>query len=83
MPGTSPTRTGSRGRPRQSEGAQRGDLDVVIAQMQASGVEVIQEPAKQPYGVRDCAFRDPAGNLIRINALPLVGHGRRSSRWSR
>jgi hypothetical protein len=35
--------------------------------LQASGAEVVQEPIKQPYGVSDCAFRDPAGNLIRIN----------------
>jgi uncharacterized glyoxalase superfamily protein PhnB len=32
----------------------------------ASGAEVVQEPAEQPYGVRDCAFRDPAGNMVRI-----------------
>ena len=35
----------------------------------ASGAEVVQEPTDQPYGVRDCAFRDPAGNLIRIQEL--------------
>jgi catechol 2,3-dioxygenase-like lactoylglutathione lyase family enzyme len=35
--------------------------------LQARGAEVVQEPTEQPYGVRDCAFRDPAGNLIRIN----------------
>jgi len=44
-------------------------LDDVFAQVQASGAEVVQEPTEQPYGVRDCAFRDPAGNLIRINEL--------------
>ena len=43
------------------------DLDDVFARVQASGAEVVQEPIDQPYGVRDCAFRDPAGNLIRIN----------------
>jgi catechol 2,3-dioxygenase-like lactoylglutathione lyase family enzyme len=43
------------------------DLDGVFARLQASGAEVVQEPIEQPYGVRDCAFRDPAGNLIRIN----------------
>jgi catechol 2,3-dioxygenase-like lactoylglutathione lyase family enzyme len=43
------------------------DLDGVFGQLQASGAEVVQEPTEQPYGVRDCAFRDPAGNLIRIN----------------
>lgn len=43
------------------------DLDATFDKLQASGAEVIQEPTKQPYGVRDCAFRDPAGNHIRIN----------------
>ncbi len=43
------------------------DLDGVFEQLQASGADVVQEPIEQPYGVRDCAFRDPAGNLIRIN----------------
>jgi catechol 2,3-dioxygenase-like lactoylglutathione lyase family enzyme len=47
-----------------------GDLDGVFAQLQASGADVVQEPIDQPYGVRDCAFRDPAGNLIRINQQP-------------
>jgi catechol 2,3-dioxygenase-like lactoylglutathione lyase family enzyme len=42
------------------------DLDGVFARLQASDAEVVQEPTEQPYGVRDCAFRDPAGNLIRI-----------------
>lgn len=46
------------------------DLDGTFARLEASGAEVLQEPADQPYGVRDCAFRDPTGNLIRINALP-------------
>ena len=45
------------------------DLDGVFARLQASGGDVVQEPTEQPYGVRDCAFRDPAGNLIRINEL--------------
>jgi len=45
------------------------DLDGTFAKLQASGAEVVQEPTEQPYGVRDCAFRDPAGNHIRINAL--------------
>lgn len=35
--------------------------------VEASGVDIIQEPMDQPYGVRDCAFRDPSGNLIRMN----------------
>ncbi len=42
------------------------DLDGTFERLQASGAEVVQEPVEQPYGVRDCAFRDPAGNLIRI-----------------
>jgi predicted enzyme related to lactoylglutathione lyase len=42
------------------------DLDGTFEQLQASGAEVVQEPIDQPYGVRDCAFRDPAGNHIRI-----------------
>jgi predicted enzyme related to lactoylglutathione lyase len=45
------------------------DLDGAFARVQASGAEVVQEPIEQPYGVRDCAFRDPAGNLIRIQEL--------------
>jgi uncharacterized glyoxalase superfamily protein PhnB len=43
------------------------DLDGVFERLQASSAEVVQEPTDQPYGVRDCAFRDPAGTLIRIN----------------
>ena len=46
------------------------DLDGTFERVQASGAEVVQEPTEQPYGVRDCAFRDPAGNLIRIQDLP-------------
>ena len=42
------------------------DLDGTFEKVQAHDVEVVQEPTEQPYGVRDCAFRDPAGNLIRI-----------------
>lgn len=45
------------------------DLDGTFDKVQASGAEVAQEPTDQPYGVRDCAFRDPAGNLIRINEV--------------
>jgi predicted enzyme related to lactoylglutathione lyase len=43
------------------------DLDAAFDKIQATGAEVVQEPTDQPYGVRDCAFRDPAGNLVRIN----------------
>jgi catechol 2,3-dioxygenase-like lactoylglutathione lyase family enzyme len=42
------------------------DVDATFDKVQASGAEVMQEPTDQPYGVRDCAFRDPAGNMIRI-----------------
>jgi catechol 2,3-dioxygenase-like lactoylglutathione lyase family enzyme len=42
------------------------DLDGTFAKLEGSGAEVVQEPTEQPYGVRDCAFRDPAGNMIRI-----------------
>ena len=45
------------------------DLDGTFERLQASDAEVVQEPTEQPYGVRDCAFRDPAGNLIRINEV--------------
>ena len=44
------------------------DLDRTFERVQASGAEVIQKPTVQPYGVRDCAFRDPAGNMLRFNA---------------
>ena len=43
-----------------------GDLDAAFEKVKASGAEVVQEPADQPWGVRDGAVRDPAGNLIRI-----------------
>ena len=42
------------------------NLDETFEKLQASGAEVMQEPIAQPYGVRDCAFRDPAGNHLRI-----------------
>jgi len=42
------------------------DLDATFEKVQASGAEVLQEPTSQPWGSRDCAFRDPAGNLVRI-----------------
>lgn len=45
-----------------------GDLDGAFARLQ-SGADVVHEPAEQPYGVRGCAFPDPAGNLIRVNGL--------------
>ena len=45
------------------------DLDGTFERLQAGDAEVVQEPVDQPYGIRDCAFRDPAGNLIRIQEL--------------
>ncbi|HKX33948.1 MAG TPA: VOC family protein [Actinomycetota bacterium] len=45
------------------------DLDGAFERLQAGDVEIVQEPIDQPYGVRDCAVRDPAGNLIRIQEL--------------
>ncbi|MFE3942489.1 VOC family protein [Streptomyces sp. NPDC059118] len=45
------------------------DLDGTFDRLQGGGAEVVQEPTEQPYGIRDCAFRDPAGNLIRINEV--------------
>jgi catechol 2,3-dioxygenase-like lactoylglutathione lyase family enzyme len=46
------------------------DVDGTFARLQAGDAEVVQEPVDQPYGVRDCAFRDPAGNLLRIQEIP-------------
>ena len=45
------------------------DVDATFERLQDSDAEVVQEPTDQPYGVRDCAFRDPAGNLLRIQQL--------------
>ena len=45
------------------------DLDDTFARIQATDAEVVQEPTEQPYGIRDCAFRDPAGNMVRINEI--------------
>jgi len=45
------------------------DLDATFEQVQASAAEVVQEPTEQPYGMRDCALRDPAGNMVRIQEL--------------
>lgn len=42
------------------------DLDKTFAKLQAEDAEIVEEPTMQPYGVRDCAVRDPAGNLLRI-----------------
>ncbi|GAB3459748.1 VOC family protein [Actinophytocola sediminis] len=45
------------------------DLDATFEKLQASGAEVVQEPTEQPYGIRDSAFRDPSGNMVRIQEL--------------
>jgi catechol 2,3-dioxygenase-like lactoylglutathione lyase family enzyme len=45
------------------------DLDSAFERLQAGDADIVQEPAEQPYGVRDCAVRDPAGNLVRINEV--------------
>ncbi len=45
------------------------DLDSTFEQVQSRGAEIVQEPTDQPYGIRDCAVRDPAGNMIRINQI--------------
>ncbi|MCD1284842.1 glyoxalase [Brevibacterium sp. CCUG 69071] len=42
------------------------DVDEVFAEVEAKGADIVQEPMDQPYGLRDCALRDPAGNMIRI-----------------
>jgi catechol 2,3-dioxygenase-like lactoylglutathione lyase family enzyme len=44
-----------------------GDVDKTFEQIRAAGGEVMQEPIDQPYGVRDCAFRDPFGNMLRFS----------------
>ncbi|MFJ4470602.1 VOC family protein [Streptomyces sp. NPDC089424] len=51
------------------------DCDATFERISGAGAEVLQEPMDQPYGVRDCAFRDPAGNLLRFNQ-PLAKSGR-------
>jgi catechol 2,3-dioxygenase-like lactoylglutathione lyase family enzyme len=45
------------------------DLDATFEKLAASDVEIVQEPTNQPYGIRDCAVRDPAGNMVRINEV--------------
>ncbi|MDQ0612885.1 catechol 2,3-dioxygenase-like lactoylglutathione lyase family enzyme [Microbacterium sp. W4I4] len=42
------------------------DVDAAFAEIEARGADVVQEPIDQPYGLRDCAFRDPAGNMVRL-----------------
>ncbi|GAA2748663.1 MULTISPECIES: VOC family protein [Kitasatospora] len=43
------------------------DCDATFERIRSAGAEVLQEPMDQPYGVRDCAFRDPSGNMLRFN----------------
>jgi predicted enzyme related to lactoylglutathione lyase len=45
------------------------DLDGTFERVQATDAEIVQEPTEQPYGIRDCALRDPAGNMVRIQEL--------------
>ena len=45
------------------------DLDGLFERLQAGDAEVVQEPTEQPYGLRDCSVRDPAGNLVRMQEL--------------
>ena len=45
------------------------DLDGTFERLQASDADIVQEPTEQPYGIRDCALRDPAGNLVRIQEV--------------
>jgi len=46
------------------------DLDATFAKLQSEGAEIVQEPTDQPWGTRDCAVRDPAGNMVRIDQPP-------------
>jgi catechol 2,3-dioxygenase-like lactoylglutathione lyase family enzyme len=48
------------------------DLDAAFEQVRASGAEVLQEPIDQPWGPRDCAFRDPSGNMVRLSQAPAA-----------
>ncbi len=48
------------------------DLDATFAKLQSSGAEIVQEPTEQFWGTRDCAVRDPSGNLIRIDQPPAA-----------
>ena len=45
------------------------DLDAAFAKLQAGGAEIVEEPTEQPYGIRDCSVRDPAGNMIKIQEI--------------
>ena len=45
------------------------DVDAAFAEIESRGADVVQEPIDQPYGIRDCAFRDPAGNMVRLQQI--------------
>jgi len=49
------------------------DLDATFEKVRASGADIVQEPIEQPWGTRDCAVRDPSGNLVRIDQSPAAG----------
>jgi catechol 2,3-dioxygenase-like lactoylglutathione lyase family enzyme len=51
---------------------QTDDLDATFGKLRASDTEIVQEPTDQPWGTRDCAIRDPSGNLIRIDQPPTA-----------
>ncbi len=48
------------------------DLDAIFEKLRASGTEIVQEPTDQPWGTRDCAVRDPAGNMVRVDQPPAA-----------
>ncbi len=48
------------------------DLDATFEKLRTSGAEIVQEPTEQPWGTRDCAVRDPSGNLVRIDQPPAA-----------
>jgi len=48
------------------------DLDASFEKLRAAGAEIVQEPTEQPWGTRDCAVRDPSGNLVRIDQPPAA-----------
>ena len=56
------------------------DVDAIFEKVRASGAEVLQEPMEQPYGPRDCAFRDPSGNMVKLAQDPVQPILRSSAR---
>ncbi|MDG5805519.1 VOC family protein [Streptomyces ossamyceticus] len=57
------------------------DCDALYSRVEASGADVLQEPMDQPYGVRDCAFRDPAGNMLRFMEPRKSGEAGKASKY--